>query len=286
MASSETGITIGSRGNIVDVARIEPQFKKDKSRTKASLTRARTSLLLLLEDCDLPSRREVRDACKKMDSCMEIVMTVLSNLSNFCIRNGDLLKGERVVTEMEKIGEQYEAAHETERDYLDSRKDNASSVSSGVMLIDLLQRMNFNGDREQIYQREEMLTEMPGISSEVRSPVQYGQIHESMPAPLKNLHSQCRTKTYVSSKRESEEANTPEPVSYENTMQAELGNLSCVSNCNRYENYQQRNVSTVNHDVSENSLNAHTTNARTNSAAREQTNERPKNTPSIEQDLW
>ena len=87
------------------------------------------------------------------------------------------------------------ARFETSRDYLDSRKDNASSVSSGVMSIDLLQRMNFNVDHEQTYQREKMLTEMPGISSEVRSPVQYGQIHESMPAPFKNFHSQCRPKT-------------------------------------------------------------------------------------------
>ena len=78
----------------------------------------------------------------------------------------------------------------------------------------------------------------------------------------------------------------PESVSYKNTMQAEIVNLSCVSNCNRYKNYQQRNVSTANHDVSENSLNAHTMNARTNSAAREKTNDRPKITPSIEQDLW
>ena len=75
-------------------------------------------------------------------------------------------------------------------------------------------------------------------------------------------------------------------MSFENSIQAEIGNLSCVLNCNRYKNYQHRNVSTANHDVSENSLNAHTTNARTNSAAREQTNGRPKNRPSIEQDLW
>ena len=33
---------------------------------------------------------------------MEIVMTVISNMSDFYERNGDLIKGDRAVTEMEK----------------------------------------------------------------------------------------------------------------------------------------------------------------------------------------
>ena len=57
---------------------------------------------MLLEDSDMPSRRELKEACKKLDICMLIVMTVISNISDFYVRNGDLIKGDRAVTEMEK----------------------------------------------------------------------------------------------------------------------------------------------------------------------------------------
>ena len=91
-------MTIGSRGNIVDVTAFEPQPRKDKFKTKANFICARSSLLMLLEDRDMPSRREVKEAWKKLDSCMKIVMTVISNMSDFYERNGDLINGDRAVT--------------------------------------------------------------------------------------------------------------------------------------------------------------------------------------------
>ena len=57
---------------------------------------------MLLTDRDMPSRREVKEACKKLNSCMEIVMTVISNMTDFYVRNGDLINSDRAVTEMEK----------------------------------------------------------------------------------------------------------------------------------------------------------------------------------------
>ena len=103
MASPDNGITIDDRGNIVDVAGFETLFKKDKCRTKSNFTRSRNNLLFVLEEHDLLSRREVKEAGKKMNSCTEIVKDVLYKLSDFYTRNGELQKGKRIVSEMEKI---------------------------------------------------------------------------------------------------------------------------------------------------------------------------------------
>ena len=83
MASSENKITTEDRGNIVDFAGLETKFKKDKARAKSNFTRSRNKLLILFEQDDMPSRKEVRNACHSMDTCWEIVMGVLSNFSDF-----------------------------------------------------------------------------------------------------------------------------------------------------------------------------------------------------------
>ena len=132
MATSENGITVGC----IDVAGLEIQYKNDKSRTKANFTRARNSLLNLLEEHDLPRRREVKAAWKTMDSCLEIVMNVLANVSDFYTSNAEIKKGQRIVSEMEKIGEDFYTAYEAECDYLDSRRDDASSVTSDTFSKD------------------------------------------------------------------------------------------------------------------------------------------------------
>ena len=66
MVTQEDGITLGHHDNNIDGAGLEVQFKKVKSRTKANFTYARNSLLTLLEEIDLPSRREVNETCGKM----------------------------------------------------------------------------------------------------------------------------------------------------------------------------------------------------------------------------
>ena len=59
MASSED---TDGRSTTVDVTRLEAEFKKDKARAKSNFTRSRNKLFLLIEEQELPSRREVRDA--------------------------------------------------------------------------------------------------------------------------------------------------------------------------------------------------------------------------------
>ena len=51
-----------------DFARVEAEFKKDKCRAKTTFSRSRTKLLQLLQKEELPSRRDVLEACNKLDS--------------------------------------------------------------------------------------------------------------------------------------------------------------------------------------------------------------------------
>ena len=57
---------------------------------------------------------------------------------------------------MEKIDEDYCTACEATQEYLESRIDGRSSVTSGIMSIDMLQTMNISDDTE-TYRKEEML---------------------------------------------------------------------------------------------------------------------------------
>ena len=148
MDSSDNGIVVGDRGNIVDVTRLENQFKKDTCRTKSNFTRSRNNLLLLVEEQDTPSRRAVKEACRKMDSCLELVMEILTIFSDFYSKNGELQKDKKIINEMEKIEEDYYTAYGTAKEYLNSRKDDSSSITSDVLSVDMLQRMNIIDDSE------------------------------------------------------------------------------------------------------------------------------------------
>ena len=118
MATSENGITIEKSGNNVDVTGLEIQFKKDKSRTKANFTRSRNNLLFLLDEQDMPSRREVKEACKKIDSCMELVMDVLSKFSDFYIKNQECQRSTTVANEMVKTEADFYKTSEAAQEYL------------------------------------------------------------------------------------------------------------------------------------------------------------------------
>ena len=57
------------RGNTVVFAGLETEFKKDKARAKSNFTRSRNKLLILFEQEDMPSRKEVRNASHSMNTC-------------------------------------------------------------------------------------------------------------------------------------------------------------------------------------------------------------------------
>ena len=108
MATSENRIDIGNYREInVDVARLEMEFKKDKCQGKSNFTRARNKLLSLIDNEEGPSRRAIDEACRKMDSCMDIVLELLSNFSDFYFENNELQKGQKIISEMERIEEDF-----------------------------------------------------------------------------------------------------------------------------------------------------------------------------------
>ena len=99
MASSENA---DGRSAAVDVVKLEAEYKKDKAPAKSNFSRAKGKLTSLLGQQELPSCRDVQDACKRMDSCAELAKDVLTNFSEFYIKINESM---RVSNEMEKIDE-------------------------------------------------------------------------------------------------------------------------------------------------------------------------------------
>ena len=130
------------RGNIIDFAGLETEFKKDKARAKSNFTRSRNKLLILFLQEDMPCRREVSYACQTMDTCLEIVMGVLLNFSYVYTKYNELQKSKPVAKEKAKIEKDFYTTSETARKYLDARKDDKSSVSSDILTINFHENMN------------------------------------------------------------------------------------------------------------------------------------------------
>ena len=184
MATSENRITIEKSANNVDVGGLETQFKKIKSRTKANFTRSRNNLLFLLDEEDMPSGREVKEACKKMDSCMELVMDVLSKILDFYIKTQEFQRSTMEANEMVKIETDFYRTSEAAQEYLQSRKEDASSVASDILSIDLCQGMNITDDRSETFPKE--ATVQPRTSAEVKCASFYRNISASLPMTIGN----------------------------------------------------------------------------------------------------
>ena len=90
MIKSNNALTTANSGNVIEAKRLEVQHRKEKARSKANFTCTRNSLLLLLKELNNPNCHEVRAICKKMNGSMEEVMEVLSNFTEFYLKNGQL----------------------------------------------------------------------------------------------------------------------------------------------------------------------------------------------------
>ena len=130
MIKSNNALTTANSGNVIEAKRLEVQHRKEKARSKANFTCTRNSLLLLLKELNKPNCHEVRAICKKMNGSMEEVMEVLSNFTEFYLKNGQLQCGEMVVCEMETIEKEFYSAYEAAQAYLDSIEGESSSVPS------------------------------------------------------------------------------------------------------------------------------------------------------------
>ena len=145
MASSENTDGRSSAENIVN---LEAEYKKDKARVKPSFSRAKNRLIGLLEQQELPSRNEVQDACRRMDSCAELATDVLTNFSEFYIKINEMQKSMRVSNEAEKLDDEYSSAYEAATEYLQSRQDERSSVTSDILSINMIEQMNISETNE------------------------------------------------------------------------------------------------------------------------------------------
>ena len=141
MASSENR---DSRSSTFDTARQEAEYKKDKARAKSNFSRSKNKLMALLEETEQPSRREVLDARRKMDSCSEIATDILISFAEFYIRMDEIQKSMRVSNELEILAEEHSSAREEVKDYLSSREDERSSVTSDILTIDMLKNMDIS----------------------------------------------------------------------------------------------------------------------------------------------
>ena len=71
-------------------------------------------------------------------------MDVLTNFFEFYIKIEEMQKSMRVSNEMEEIIDEYSSAYEAANEYLQSRQDDRSSVTSDNLTIDMLDRMNIS----------------------------------------------------------------------------------------------------------------------------------------------
>ena len=120
----------------------EATLRRGKGRAKYNLTRARNKLASLLGEPELPSRRTVQDACSSLDTCMDIAMEVITSLSELYSSVKDFEKERKVSAEMDTMIDEYAAASEPAREYLNARQDDRSSVVSDILTIDLAQKLN------------------------------------------------------------------------------------------------------------------------------------------------
>ena len=62
-------------------------------------------------------------------------------------------KGKKFVIEIKKIEDDFSTANGAAREYLDSRRDDMSSVASDILSIDLVHKMNIS-DHSKTYKKQ------------------------------------------------------------------------------------------------------------------------------------
>ena len=130
MVSLENGINgddkdehVDPAGTAGDFTDMEAELKREKSRAKSNFTRAKNKVLFLIEQQEKPGRREIQDACNKMDNIMESAMDVMTNLSELYVKNNEK-ENNKVVLEMEKLEGEFATTYVAARQYIDAQRNN------------------------------------------------------------------------------------------------------------------------------------------------------------------
>ena len=121
----------GELGEAVDEKeeRIE-SLRQQKAKDKSAFTRIKNKLLSLLDEEDYPSRREVKAMCQKLCEVQERTMLTMEELSQEYLSSKDKEKRKKLTGEMDKLEAEFSEAHDKAQEYLDSRKDELSSLAT------------------------------------------------------------------------------------------------------------------------------------------------------------
>ena len=109
--------------------RIE-SLKQQKAKDKSAFTRIKNKLLSLLDEKDYPSRREVKAACQKLCEVQERTMSTMEELSKEYLSSKEKEKRRKLTGEMDKLEAEFSEVHDKAQEYLDSRKDELSSLAT------------------------------------------------------------------------------------------------------------------------------------------------------------
>ena len=165
MASSENRDSLSST---IDTARQEAEFKKDKARAKSNFSRSKNKLMSLLEETDQASHRDILDARRKMDSCSEIATVILISFAEFYIRMDEIQKSMRVSNELEILAEEHNSAREEAKDYMATREDERSSVTSDILTIDMLKNMDISTTNKERVETQQDLQQTEQEVNDIR----------------------------------------------------------------------------------------------------------------------
>ncbi len=102
-----------------------------------------------------------------MDVSLENAMEVLTKLSDLYDNYKDAERSTKVISELEKLEIEFSAAHESAREYLDSRRDELSSIASETLHIDMEKELNIAESPDQrlpidMHEESEKLREYSG----------------------------------------------------------------------------------------------------------------------------
>ena len=122
---------VGEHGEAVgeEEERIE-SLRQQKAKDKSAFTRIKNKLLSLPDEEDYPSRREVKAACQKLCEVQEGTMSTMEELSQEYFISKEKKKRKKLTGEMDKIEAEFSEVHEKAQEYLDSRKDELSTLAT------------------------------------------------------------------------------------------------------------------------------------------------------------
>ena len=84
----------------------------------------------MLDEQDYPSRREIKETCQQLGDVQERAIGTMSCLSTEYVLLKDRIKRKKVVDEMDKLELEFSEANEKAQEYLESRKDELSSLAT------------------------------------------------------------------------------------------------------------------------------------------------------------